>query len=791
MGNQTRRRRAGWYVALAGALVFASSTQVLAQEATSIVPADAVLFLHWAGHDAVMAGDGPGSTFGKLMADPEVKRLLKAVSGAARAGLAQAAGGGDAGGGPEEALFEIGKVLWNQGALLAVLGVEPTMAGPVPQLVVAVKAGAEAEPLAEKLTAMLGFLPMMTGPTDETVAGVTFKRYDSVAPVRLGVSDGILMLTVGDKTAERVLEVKAGQAPDLMSSPRYRAALERIGAQRSGPTKPVLEFHLDAVHLLAAAKQVMAAMTGEEEFPPPVATVLDELGVLDLQSITFTEQIIGRGHRHAIYVASSGPKKGLLKLLDAEPLTEADLAAIPGDATFAKASNFRLSAVYDEVMRVIEAVGAVIPDVLEEVKGGLAELERETGLKLKEDVLDLFDDGWVVFNAPSSGGLIVTGFTLVVETTDAEKMDALIRQVLAMIALEIGGDEAVKIKSYAHGEHAVNFVNLVGMPSPVAPAWGFHEKRMVVALYPQMVAQTLDRLASSAAKSRSILENRDFARLRRRLPKKCNTITFFDTKQSVSDLYSVVLPLASAGCSMAQAEGFDLDISLLPRREVLVRDLFPDLWGVSSDDNGLLIVGYGPWPIPVPPIASLAPAVLGAGAAAMPVLARKATYDEPMDQDEADMDPETAERLRALGYLQAQPEQPDESGQETESMGEPAEAETGDAAPKSDAEQKLNNIGVALQLYAMQHQERFPPDLATLVKDGHVSDDDLSLTGPNGEELYYVGDQTLKSDPKNILVCIPIGDDRVGVVAVDGQLKVLDQQTFAQELRATQERIGG
>ncbi|MCH7813191.1 MAG: hypothetical protein IID40_04130, partial [Planctomycetes bacterium] len=381
---------------------------------------------------------------------------------------------------------------------------------------------------------------------------------------------------------------------------------------------------------------------------------------------------------------------------------------------------------------------------------------------------------------------------LVVETTDAEKMDALIRKVLATVAGEIGQDGAVQIKSYTHGEQAIHFVNLVGLPSPVAPAWGFHEKRMVVALYPQMVAQTLDRLASSAVKSRSILENRDFARLRRRLPKECTAITFFDTKQSVSDLYSVMLPLASAACSMAQKEGFDLDISLLPRREVLVRDLFPDLWGVSSDDNGLLIVGYGPWPIPVLPVASLAPALLGAGGVAAATLMHLTVRAEPTAWEEVDLDPEALERLRALGYLDSPTTQPDASEPRADTVGEPGEADHDEPADASegDAEQKLNNIGVALQLYAMQHQERFPPDLAALTKDGQVGDDDLILTGPNGEELYYVAGQTLKSDPSNILVCIPLGDHRVAVVTVAGRMQVLDQAAFARELRATQERVG-
>lgn len=498
----------------------------------------------------------------------------------------------------------------------------------------------------------------------------------------------------------------------------------------------------------------MTAMTGEESFSPPIETLLEVLGVTDLQSITLTEQIADGGHRHSIYIASPGRKKGLLRLHDFDPVTDEDLAAIPNDATFAKAANLRLSDVYDEAMRIIEAVGAVVPEVSQTVSTALAQAEERTGLKIKEDILDLFDDGWVVFDAPSNGGLLVTGFTMVIETKDAEKVDQLIRKGLQAFGNLIDPEEAFMVKTYEHGEHAINFVNITAVPSPVVPAWAFHKNRLVVALYPQIVAQVIDRLASPAAASRSILENPDFVRARKLLPEDCSTVVYMDTRKSVSDLYSIALPLVSAGCSYAQGQGIPLDVSVWPRRDVFTRDLFGDGWGVSSDADGVLIVGHGPWPVPVVPVAAFGPALLGAAAS---FATARSTVVGPTFQV-------TVDELKVL----PEPTAPADPGQEVTS--------------------KLQAISVALQIHAMQNKEQFPPDLETLLASGNLTAENLQP--PEGLPAFvYVGGQHLKMDTNNVLLYCHLEGEQAWVVTVGGLVQQLGEVEFQAALKATQDRL--
>jgi hypothetical protein len=210
---------------------------------------------------------------------------------------------------------------------------------------------------------------------------------------------------------------------------------------------------------------------------------------------------------------------------------------------------------------------------------------------------------------------------------------------------------------------------------------------------------------------------------------------------------------------------------------------------VQSDEDGVLLVGYGPWPIQVPPVAILAPALLGG---VIP-WAIQSTASAPAQQ--AELDPEALERLKALGYITDQPE--DDAGPSTEPSDSSAEEPPpGDAEPapaddeKEQARAKLENVSVALQLYAFANREEFPPDLATLTREGQLSAEDLVLVGGAASRFRYIGGQTRKSDPNNVLVYRHVAGQGALIATVEGQVKHLDEPTFAQALSDTNRRLG-
>ena len=86
-------------------------------------------------------------------------------------------------------------------------------------------------------------------------------------------------------------------------------------------------------------------------------------------------------------------------------------------------------------------------------------MEDYIGLKIKEDILDLLDDGWVIFDAPSSGGLLGSGFTLVIETKSADKVDQLIRKGLDGLSDMTGNEGKFIVSSFDHAGHKVHTVH--------------------------------------------------------------------------------------------------------------------------------------------------------------------------------------------------------------------------------------------------------------------------------------------------------------------------------------------
>ena len=198
-------------------------------------------------------------------------------------------------------------------------------------------------------------------------------------------------------------------------------------------------------------------------------------------------------------------------------------------------------------------------------------------MKLREDVVALFDDGMAVFDAPSQGGLWVTGVNFVIETKNATAFIKMLENVVGLIRKE-AGDHNLTLRNYEHNGHTIHYVTITAGPVPVSPAWGAHGNRVVFGLYPQTVIQTLDRLGASDVKDRCILANADFARGRKLVPPDCFEVSYVNTKAGVDGVYRVLMPALTAGFSFANSEGIRLDVSAIPSQPVITRHVFGDVY---------------------------------------------------------------------------------------------------------------------------------------------------------------------------------------------------------------------
>ncbi|MCH7525922.1 MAG: hypothetical protein IID39_00660, partial [Planctomycetes bacterium] len=560
-------RKTGQKVAILGALTVAGALHVGAAPAEPLaerLPGQSVLYVEWAGWDAIKNANA-ATPFGKLLADPAVSKLVDEVLRAARLAIGKKAAAqgqvqlADAG-------LRVLDTLAHKRVALDVLGVSMTETGPSPEIVLAVDVGANSVEFVkalETLTAGLGgHSPpyRLPPPVAEEVDGYAFKRYAlPFAPaIRYGVVDGVFLLTAGEETTGKVLATLKGKDVTVAKDQRFGAAIRTIGTK---DRTTCLVAHLDVKTLLSQARRAWEAMSQTQTFPPRVEVILEAAGVNKLESVTLASQIAHGGYRHSMFVALPSDQDPPRWMKQA-PVSDAQLAMIPKDATLAKAANFRLSDFYDDLMHVLEALGS---EVSAPVLNAQAMAEAKMGLRIKKDILDLLDDGWVVYDAPSNGGLFFTGVTLIVEAKDAEGVSNLLKRLVGFVDAQVGPGVA-RVERIDYRNHAVYYVSITDPPLPIAPAWGVYGRQVIVAFYPQMVMRCIDHLSSKGA-SKSILDNPDFVRGRKLLPPDASMIAYVDTKAAMEDLYRVLLPLATVGCAFAQGEGVPINASMIPRQE--------------------------------------------------------------------------------------------------------------------------------------------------------------------------------------------------------------------------------
>ncbi|MCP4590715.1 MAG: hypothetical protein GY842_08220 [bacterium] len=736
--NQFLPGRRGWgfTLGLCAASVLLSLSSVHAAELADIMPPETVLYLEWSGADDVRQAHAD-TAMGKLLAEPEMQRFATElrrgidrlmIPGKGGAELQQIAMG-----------LQIGRPilqhLWHHRLALSLVGAESTDLGPSFTAVLAIELGDDGNGLVTAIQGLVNMVTMQTPKQTETVEAYTFQRIDLpfLPPIRYGKVDDVFLVTLGADVHLKVLSIKQGTAPSLATNAGFKAARNKLGTRADNTA---LTLHLDLEYAREQAKPFLLGHTGSEEFPPPLGAILEELGVNRITTLTYVSQFAQGGFRNATFIAASGEAKGVLTLLDAKPLTDEDLYAIPADAPFFSVGNLELARAYDKVVRI---AGVFAP---ERVTQFHELFEQYTELKLREDVIARFDDGWALFDSPSRGGLWFTGFTLVIEATDAEAFMNMLARIVELVRQEVG-EEKLLLKTWKTETHTVHYASIPIGPVPVAPAWGAHGNRVVVALYPQMVAQTLEQMASPDVAKRCILANRDFAAGRQRLPAELWSVSYVDTKAGAEDLYKLFLPAATAGFSAATAYGVPLDVTTIPTQDVMTRHLFGDVRGAARDEDGILMVSHGPLPLPIPSLGSG-----GGGVATSAVLV---------------------------------------------SILLPSLSRARELSKRLVSASNLSAIGQACQLHGFEHQEKFPPDLQTLVGEGHLLPKQLvSPLDPSEADCSYVyiAGQTMKSAPNNVLAYEPDYDGMGGnVLFVDGHTEWVRPPRHQQVIEETHKRI--
>lgn len=541
------------------------SLPVSAQPLADKVPEDAIIYVGWAGTDALadpykqsrLKGVVDHSNIPKIFTE-----FLPALANRVAQDEPQAA---DA----IRAALSVSEPLWKRPGVIYFGGVDLGGPQPMPRVGIVVDGGNEAKKLADTVNAAIA----KTGNALPVQAVVHGNRY-------------VVLIAMIPPPAEmtRLLDGQAG-GKTLAASGKFTDALKHA---RKGAAFTV---YIDGEGLVKLGNDVMA------QAAPPDAKRMweklrDALALHGIRRLIYTAGFDGPDWVSDAFIDAPAPRKGLAAMLDAEPLTDGVLKAIPKSATWAMAGRFDLTNLLAAVRMVAGEFG---PGAGQELDEALAEAKRQTGVDLEKDIIDPMGSEWAVYLSPMVGGTNVMGFALVNKADDAQKLKGALDKLAAQATKALAEAMIREKMTLAFRTTKVGDIEVNYFAVPfVAPSWTVRDGNLYIGLYPQTVAAAAGHVAS---KGPSILENEAYAAVRKRLGGQPPTaVHFADLPKTAPASYPTLLMMLRMGTGFGDILGAPVPEMILPPLDKLLAHLTPAGSVAWSDAAGLHYRTINPFP---------------------------------------------------------------------------------------------------------------------------------------------------------------------------------------------------
>ncbi|MEN8150716.1 MAG: DUF3352 domain-containing protein [Planctomycetota bacterium] len=442
-------------------------------------------------------------------------------------------------------------------------------------------------------------------------AGVPFQTLTLKGGVKLSIAylgNSLVMATMAE-TMRGVIDAAQGKLEKpLAGSANFGAVRARTGK--------------DAFFSAYVNVESILAHFGDRV--PPIAThAMQKLAVDSIKALGFGSSFAGEGVRETFFAYVPGEKKGLMKVVYADPGSGMELLPlVPRNAFYATVGRFDLEKTYAETLQL---VGDFDPNVLEQVMQGIHQAEEFVGLKIREDLLAPLGNQMGCYAAmPSGGGLIPDIVTMV--TLDApEKFEQSLVQLVDRGKEQLAGDErlTMELRSLTTAGKKIFYIHVSeewGDPVAVTPSYVREGNVTYFSLYPQV----LKDLAVRGFKGPSIAENPDFSRALAALPADMTSIEYLDFNAVMRVLYGSVVPVLQLAAKRAD---IPVDMALLPRTETVTKHFYGGIWGVKLEEDGIAMYASSPVGILPTVFVSAAPLLLLSRAESREVFAEEETEE--------------------------------------------------------------------------------------------------------------------------------------------------------------------
>ena len=384
---------------------------------------------------------------------------------------------------------------------------------------------------------------------------------DETPKVCWGWHDDYFVLAIGEDMGDTIVQRLSGRSPAWLAEVRSEHSVER-------------ESTLGYLNIEMLLERLRPLIEKEEGWH-----VVEKLGLTSLKSLHGVAGFDELGCVAMSKLVTDGQHRGLLSLLPYKELSDDDLKMIPRDAMIAGAVRIDLSETFENIVRLVEEFE---PKAAERMERDLREAEDELGVNIEDDLLGSLGDVWTAY--VPTGDLMSSwhGSAIACKVKDADRLRTALKKIVEVVQTRLleKRNNSVKIRETEFEGQTVYIANVTGAPFPFSPAWCVTDDWLVVGLTPQTVRGVMTRKAEDS------LADVDEVRqmfARRDAP---SSITYVDTPKLVRSLY----PLAQMGLQVLSSQlarkGIEIDTSILPSADAIIRHLRPSVSTMTSTRDG-------------------------------------------------------------------------------------------------------------------------------------------------------------------------------------------------------------
>ncbi len=451
-------------------------------------------------------------------------------------------------------------MIGNQGAVfaIAVRKLEPPEAQAV---LILPGAGAKPEPL-------FATLRLITG-----LSGLNVEEVKIDGRSVQHVNAGFLHIAVWVQGKHALLSVGTdapAEALKRLSAPGARLTGNALFKRVKGFKK----FETSARAFVDVAGLVKLGETRGKE----ITRLLDDFGLTGLRSAVLYSGFDGEAERGLMEFDTTGPRKGILRLVSGKPFRLSDVPAIPRDATSWSMTNFDLGRGYDLAWTTAQHVAHLMyPQGTPQLQEFRKQVDDALGIDLRNDLLGALDDKFAMYSSPADGPLNL-GQTFLLKVKDPAKLQESLSRALKNLGRITGTDIAIKKRTY-HGVE-VSEVHVRQQGFFFVPTYAVHKGWVVFSYFPQAVQGYILRATGELPAWKPDPRTQAFLD---RLPKEFISISVTDPRPTVKQILALS-PLIG-GMFKSFFPDIKFDVGTLPNGDEATQKLFPNVAVVTSTDT--------------------------------------------------------------------------------------------------------------------------------------------------------------------------------------------------------------